>query len=130
MLIAVLTNFRRLIVAVLVLALPLQGFAVSARDCCEQSLGTVGERMSMHRDSAGADLSPCAAHAKSAKADAGHHGGTHKCSQCATCGGLAASGNLPAALFPPMAAAVIPFLDSFRLGDFSAGPDKPPRFLA
>lgn len=128
-----LTLSRRFLVALLIVLLPLHGFAAAVSLCCAQAVQGAGPvmQMSTAQHEASAAMPSCHAHGKMGKADGSTaKDDVHKCSLCATCGGIAMNNAQAISLSPVASTAVIPLPDPFQQAHLAAGPDKPPRFLA
>jgi hypothetical protein len=112
-------RFAKLLLVLMLLALPLRGMAAVVASLCSPSPGAAAH--SQHECCAEGET-----HAPAIPAD---QGGTAEgtCSHCATCtAGSAAVADVPAVLPAPVGASPVPFLELRPLGHVPEQLDRPP----
>jgi len=137
------TLLRSLIVWLVLLAVPFQGFASAAMSGCASGHAAPASppapapashhAHAMTQAASGHDhAAMMQASDARADADAAHHGGAHKCSACSACsiGAAMAPGAAPALAVHAAPALSIPFADGHMPSVDLALPERPPRPLA
>lgn len=120
---------KLIFVWILLLALPLQGFAAVSLSMCDSGPMTVASASGEHHGGAGAsDAMACDHHGGQQPADEASPGGMAKCSTCAACpvGAAIVTAFAPVAQFNSHGAERIPYVGAYDTDCIYGALERPP----